>query len=54
VGTDVTLLRDLCERTLIRTDFSGLGRRVEGKVRDNYVREGSGTTTSAKAGAPSW
>lgn len=39
MGTDVTLLRDLCERTLIRTNFSELGRRVEGKVRDNYVGE---------------
>ena len=39
MGTDVTLLRDMCERTLIRTDLSELGRRVEGKVRDNYVGE---------------
>jgi phosphoribosylaminoimidazole-succinocarboxamide synthase len=33
----------MCERTLIRTDLSGLGRRVEGKVRDNYVGEGRRT-----------
>ena len=43
MGTDVTLLRDMCERTLVRTDLSGLGRRVEGKVRDNYVGEGRRT-----------
>jgi phosphoribosylaminoimidazole-succinocarboxamide synthase len=33
----------MCERTLIRTDLSGLGRRVEGKVRDNYVGDGQRT-----------
>jgi phosphoribosylaminoimidazole-succinocarboxamide synthase len=43
VGTDVTLLRDMCGRTLSRTDFSGLGRRVEGKVRDSYVGDGQRT-----------
>jgi len=43
VGTDVTLLRDMCERTLVRTNFPGLGRRVEGKVRDNYVQGGRRT-----------
>jgi phosphoribosylaminoimidazole-succinocarboxamide synthase len=43
VGTDVTLLRDMCERTLVRTNFPGLGRRVEGKVRDNYVADGRRT-----------
>ncbi len=37
MGTDPTLLRDQCERTLDRTDFEGLGRKIEGKVRDNYV-----------------
>jgi phosphoribosylaminoimidazole-succinocarboxamide synthase len=36
-GTDPTLLRDQCERTLERTDFRGLGTREEGKVRDNYI-----------------
>ena len=33
------LLRDLCRRTLERTDFAGLGRRDEGKVRDSYIGE---------------
>jgi phosphoribosylaminoimidazole-succinocarboxamide synthase len=33
------LLRELCWRTLERTDFEGLGRREEGKVRDSYVGE---------------
>ncbi len=33
------LLRDLCRRTLERTDFEGLGRRDEGKVRDSYIGE---------------
>ena len=36
---DTALLRDLCGRTLERTDFAGLGRREEGKVRDSYVGE---------------
>lgn len=36
----MTLLRDLCERTLQRTDLEGLGRRIEGKVRDSYVGDG--------------
>jgi phosphoribosylaminoimidazole-succinocarboxamide synthase len=40
VGTDMTLLRDLCARTLERTDFTSLGRRIEGKVRDSYVADG--------------
>ena len=43
MGTDVTLLRDMCGRTLVRTDFSGLGQRVEGKVRDNYIGDGQRT-----------
>lgn len=34
-----TLLRELCSRTLQRTDFPSLGTRVEGKVRDSYVGE---------------
>ena len=37
MGIDPTLLRDQCERTLVRTDLTGLGRREEGKVRDSYV-----------------
>ena len=40
MGIDMTLLRDLCARTLDETDFPGLGRREEGKVRDSYVQEG--------------
>jgi len=37
VGIDFALLRDQCERTLAKTSFSGLGTRVAGKVRDNYI-----------------
>ncbi|MBW2243307.1 MAG: phosphoribosylaminoimidazolesuccinocarboxamide synthase [Deltaproteobacteria bacterium] len=33
------LLRELAERTLEGTDLPGLGRRIEGKVRDSYVGE---------------
>jgi phosphoribosylaminoimidazole-succinocarboxamide synthase len=33
------LLRELCSRTLDHTNFSGLGTRIEGKVRDSYVEE---------------
>ncbi|MCG8591881.1 MAG: phosphoribosylaminoimidazolesuccinocarboxamide synthase [Proteobacteria bacterium] len=36
---DITVLRDLCSRTLDRTNFSGLGERSEGKVRDSYIRD---------------
>jgi phosphoribosylaminoimidazole-succinocarboxamide synthase len=36
---DAALLRELCGRTLERTDFAGLGRREEGKVRDCYIGE---------------
>jgi len=36
----MTLLRDACRRTLERTDFTGLGRRHEGKVRDSYSSGG--------------
>jgi phosphoribosylaminoimidazole-succinocarboxamide synthase len=38
MGIDPILLRDQCRRTLQRTDFSELGRRIEGKVRDCYVK----------------
>ena len=34
------LLLAQCARTLERTDFRGLGTRVEGKVRDGYVQDG--------------
>jgi phosphoribosylaminoimidazole-succinocarboxamide synthase len=37
VGIDFGLLRDQCERTLAETQFSSLGTRVAGKVRDNYI-----------------
>jgi phosphoribosylaminoimidazole-succinocarboxamide synthase len=43
LGIDMTLLRDACARTLERTDFHGLGRRIEGKVRDSYVKDGRRT-----------
>ena len=38
MGIDVTLLRDQCAHTLERTDLPELGERIEGKVRDSYVR----------------
>ncbi len=34
---DAALLRELCGRTLERSDLRGLGRREEGKVRDSYI-----------------
>jgi phosphoribosylaminoimidazole-succinocarboxamide synthase len=37
MGIDPGFLRELCGRTLERTDLTGLGRREEGKVRDSYV-----------------
>lgn len=40
---DPELLRAQCGRTLERTDFSGLGVKHEGKVRDSYVRDGRRT-----------
>ncbi len=36
---DRKLLEELADQTLARTDFHGLGRRIEGKVRDSYVGE---------------
>jgi phosphoribosylaminoimidazole-succinocarboxamide synthase len=36
---ETALLQELCSRTLERTDFEGLGRRDEGKVRDSYIGE---------------
>jgi len=38
MGIDPVLLRDQCKRTLQRSDFPELGRRIEGKVRDCYVK----------------
>lgn len=43
MGIDPKLLEEQCERTLERTDFPGLGRRIEGKVRDSYVADGRRT-----------
>ena len=40
MSIDADLLRAQCERTLLRTDLPGLGRRIEGKVRDCYVQGG--------------
>lgn len=40
MGIDVELLRELCGKTLERTDLGGLGERIEGKVRDGYRRDG--------------
>ncbi len=40
MSVDTPLLREQCTRTLERTDFAGLGTRIEGKVRDSYVSEG--------------
>ena len=43
VGIDLNLLRDLCDKTLDRTELPALGERIEGKVRDSYVRDGRRT-----------
>jgi len=40
---DAALLRAQCERTLASTDLPGLGRRIQGKVRDCYVKDGRRT-----------
>ncbi|MFQ5514202.1 MAG: phosphoribosylaminoimidazolesuccinocarboxamide synthase [Myxococcota bacterium] len=40
MGMDPALLRSQCLRTLERTELNGMGRRIEGKVRDCYVRDG--------------
>jgi phosphoribosylaminoimidazole-succinocarboxamide synthase len=39
VGVDIKLLEELCTKTLDRTDFTGIGERHEGKVRDSYVTD---------------
>jgi len=44
VGIDVKLLEEQCSKTLERTDFEGLGQRIEGKVRDSYVGDASRRT----------
>ena len=38
MGIDITLLRDLCDKTLEQTNFPDLGNRIVGKVRDSYVQ----------------
>ena len=43
MGIDPVVLARQCKLTLGRTDFSGLGRRIEGKVRDCYVEAGRRT-----------
>ena len=40
---DDQLLLDLCQKTLDRTDFTGLGEKHAGKVRDSYVQDGQRT-----------
>jgi phosphoribosylaminoimidazole-succinocarboxamide synthase len=40
MGVDPKLLRDQCARTLSRTDLQGAERRIEGKVRDSYLKRG--------------
>jgi phosphoribosylaminoimidazole-succinocarboxamide synthase len=37
MGIDPRLLAEQASRTLERTDFAGLGERIEGKVRDSYL-----------------
>lgn len=41
--TDVALIQQALDRPLERTDFSTLGEKYEGKVRDNYVAGGKRT-----------
>src|SRR3990172_7705758 len=43
MGIHPRLLAEQCGRTLERTDFHGLGLRIEGKVRDSYLRDGRRT-----------
>ena len=38
MGIDPVLLREQCQRTLQRSDFPELGKRIEGKVRDCFVK----------------
>lgn len=38
MGIDITLLRDLCSKTLHETNFAELGTLQRGKVRDSYVK----------------
>jgi phosphoribosylaminoimidazole-succinocarboxamide synthase len=43
VGIDINLLRELCSKTLETTSFPELGERMQGKVRDSYVKDGHRT-----------
>ncbi len=43
MGIDVKLLEEHCAHTLESTNFTGLGERIEGKVRDSYVKDGRRT-----------
>ena len=43
MGIDITLLRDLCAKTLYDTNFEALGELHRGKVRDSYVQQGRRT-----------
>jgi phosphoribosylaminoimidazole-succinocarboxamide synthase len=47
MGIDPVVLARQCKLTLGRTDFSGLGRRIEGKVRDCYVEAGRRTLVAS-------
>ena len=47
MGIDPVVLARQCKHTLGRTDFSGLGRRIEGKVRDCYVEAGRRTLVAS-------
>lgn len=38
MALDTRLAQEQCSRTLERTDFPALGTRIEGKVRDSYVK----------------
>jgi len=40
MGIDITLLRELCAKTLHDTNFKSLGTLHRGKVRDSYVKDG--------------
>jgi phosphoribosylaminoimidazole-succinocarboxamide synthase len=43
MGVDIRLLQEQCRRTLQETDLPQLGKRIPGKVRENYVRDGRRT-----------
>jgi phosphoribosylaminoimidazole-succinocarboxamide synthase len=52
LAIDRKALEELCDRTLGETDFKGLGRRIEGKVRDSYVPEAGRGTAEATGSRP--